>query len=187
MNKAEIRKTATQQRNSLTAQQLQQLSEQLLLQFIKFDFSAIHTIHLFLPIEKKNEPNTFLFIDWLQQNHPSITILVPRADFNTAMMTHHVYKDVKGLTKNVFDILEPQNENEHQGTIDMVLIPLLAFDQQGYRVGYGKGFYDRFLQRLTTKKIGLSLFPPVEQIADSNEHDVRLDLCLTPESVYVFN
>lgn len=187
MNKATIRKEATAQRKTLSAVQLQERSLQLLDQFTHLDFSGIHVLHLFLPIEKKKEPNTFLFIDWLQQHHPAIKIVVPRADFDTALMTHHLYTGVDGLEKNLYDILEPQNVNPHQGEIDMVLIPLLGFDLKGYRVGYGKGFYDRFLQPLSTKKVGLSLFAPVEEIADTDEHDIRMDICLTPEKIYVFN
>jgi len=187
MNKAAIRKAAMQRRNALNPTQLQELSEQLLTRFSQLDLSAVSVIHLFLPIEKKKEPNTYLIIDWLQLHHPQIKILVPRADFNTALMTHHVYTDSKGLEKNIFDIMEPQNENAHQGSIDMVLIPLLAFDQHGYRVGYGKGFYDRFLQGISTKKVGLSLFPPVAEITDTDVHDVRMDLCLTPGEIYEFD
>jgi len=174
-------------RNALPDEELQELTQQLLAHFSQFDFSEISVIHIFIPIEKKKEPNTFLFIDWLQKNHPHLKILVPRADFNTALMTHHVYKDLQGLEKNIFDILEPENTNAHEGQIDLVLIPLLAFDERGYRVGYGKGFYDRFLQNISTKKVGLSLFPPVDDIDDTDENDVRMDLCLTPEGVYVFN
>ncbi len=174
-------------RKDLNAAQLQQLSAQLLHQFSSLDLSAVSVIHIFLPIEKKNEPDTFLFIDWLQKQHPSIKILVPRADFNTALMTHHPYTDSNGLEKSIFDILEPQNKDAHQGHIDLVLIPLLAFDLQGYRVGYGKGFYDRFLQGINTRKVGISLFPPVAEIEDTDEHDVKMDLCLTPERIYVFS
>ncbi|MEJ5962348.1 5-formyltetrahydrofolate cyclo-ligase [Pedobacter immunditicola] len=187
MNKAEIRKAAMQRRNALSPLQLQELSQQLLTQFSRLDLSTVNVIHLFLPIEKKKEPDTYLMIDWLQLHHPAIKILVPRADFNTALMTHHVYTDSKGLEKNIFDIMEPQNEHAHQGDIDMVLIPLLAFDQHGYRVGYGKGFYDRFLQGISTKKVGLSLFPPLAEITDTDVHDVRMDLCLTPDKIYEFD
>jgi len=187
MNKAEIRKAAMRRRNALSADQLQELSEKLLTQFSRLDLTAVSVIHLFLPIEKKKEPNTYLIIDWLQLHHPEIKILVPRADFNTALMTHHVYTDSQVLEKNIFDIMEPQNENAHQGNIDLVLIPLLAFDQQGYRVGYGKGFYDRFLQGINTRKFGLSLFPPVAEISDTDAYDVKMDLCLTPDKVYVFD
>jgi 5-formyltetrahydrofolate cyclo-ligase len=67
-----------------------------------------------------------------------------------------------------------------------VIIPLLAFDERGYRVGYGKGFYDRFLQGLTTLKVGVSFFESGDDIEDVNEHDVQMDLCITPHRVYDF-
>ena len=68
----------------------------------------------------------------------------------------------------------------------MVLVPLLAFDTKGYRVGYGKGFYDRFLSKIDVKKVGISLFEAVECIADVHEDDIRLDLCITPKQIYSF-
>ena len=70
----------------------------------------------------------------------------------------------------------------------MVLVPLLCFDESGHRVGYGKGFYDRFLTkcRPDTQKVGLSYFPPVKEITDADSFDIRLDLCLTPEKVWRF-
>ncbi|MET3113119.1 5-formyltetrahydrofolate cyclo-ligase [Pedobacter sp. CG_S7] len=186
MDKAEIRKAAMKRRSGLSSEQIHEMSVQLLAYFIQQDLSTVNVIHIFLPIEKKNEPNTFLFIDWLQQHHPNIKILVPRADFDTALMTHHLYTDKKGLEKNLYDILEPQSDHPHEGQIDLVLIPLLAFDKRGYRVGYGKGFYDRFLQNIPTKKVGISLFSPVEEITDIDQYDVIMDYCLTPDGVYTF-
>jgi 5-formyltetrahydrofolate cyclo-ligase len=72
--------------------------------------------------------------------------------------------------------------------IDMILVPLLAFDKKGYRVGYGKGFYDKYLAdcRKNCIKAGFSYFDPVDEIADKGDFDVPLDLCITPQSVYVF-
>ena len=70
----------------------------------------------------------------------------------------------------------------------MVLVPLLCFDENGYRVGYGKGFYDRYLKQMNSKtiKIGLSLFPPVKLITDTSDWDVKLDFCITPEQIFKF-
>ena len=72
--------------------------------------------------------------------------------------------------------------------IDMVIVPLLAFDEQGFRVGYGKGFYDRFLKRTRPecKKVGLSYFVAEKRIDDVDAHDVPLDQCVTPEGVMQF-
>ena len=188
MNKAEIRKRASKRRQALSAAQVQHLTEQLLSSFSSLDFKGIKVIHLFLPIEKKKEPNTFLFIDWLKAHHPDIKIIVPRADFDTALMTHHEYTGAASLVKNLFHILEPQNINPHTGPVDMVLIPLLAFDRRGYRVGYGKGFYDRFLQGNPAQKIGLSFFAAEEDIiTDIDPHDVKMDRCLSPQHLYIFD
>ena len=88
-----------------------------------------------------------------------------------------------------YNITEPMNpvwvNNE---MIDMVITPLLAFDGEGYRVGFGKGFYDRFFASLNkdVKRIGISLFESCENIEDINEHDIPLTHCVTPNKTYTF-
>lgn len=186
MNKSAIRKQQTARRLALTETEVIELSRSLCRQFSTLDFQNIQTIHLFLPIAEKKEPDTFLLIRWLQENYPQIKLIVPRADFKTSLMTHHVYKGEESLQKSLFNILEPAADDLHTGDIDMVLVPLLAFDDRGYRIGYGKGFYDRFLEGLKTVKIGLSLFESVGTITDTHENDVRLDLCITPEKIIRF-
>lgn len=180
MLKAEIRKQALKDRLSISDVNYSFLNEGLLKQFMALDFKSIKTVHIFLPIIEKKEPNTFLLIEWLAENHPEIKIIVPKADFETALMTHHEYLGIDDLQKNLYNILEPQKGNLHNAEIDLVLIPLLSFDKNGYRVGYGKGFYDRFLENTNAQKIGLSLLPAISKIDDVNEHDIRLDFCITP-------
>jgi 5-formyltetrahydrofolate cyclo-ligase len=187
MTKAEIRKEAAGLRKALTDAELHQRSLMLLEQFKKLDLSRMQTIHIFLPISEKKEPDTFLIIEWLKQNHPTIKVIVPKADFNSLLMTHHVFSGHEDLQKNVFNILEPQEAVSHSGDIDLVIVPLLAFDLQGYRVGYGKGFYDRFLEGISTIKLGLSLFEPVPVISDADVHDIPLDSCITPSNRYDFS
>ena len=186
MTKAEIRKQAAVQRKGLSNAQVEAYSRALLGHFSLLDFSLVRTVHVFLPIAEKKEPNTFLLIDWLALHHPEIRIIVPKADFETALMQNYVYTGRPGLEKNFYNILEPAKGELHTGEVDMVLVPMLAFDRQGYRAGYGKGFYDRFLGGLGAQKIGLSFFGPVERIDDVNTHDVSLDCCITPEQVYCF-
>jgi len=186
MLKAEIRKQALKDRLLLNEETYQGLNKSLLKQFKTLDFSKIRCIHIFLPITEKKEPDTFLLIGWLTKSHPEIKIIVPKADFDTALMTNHEYIGLQDLKQNTYQILEPQNGKLHQGEIDMVIIPLLAFDLKGYRAGYGKGFYDRFLQNINAQKIGLSLYPAIEKIDDVNEHDIRLDFCITPTGIIKF-
>jgi len=175
-----------EQRKMLSDADVAAYSGELLRQFSLIDLADVKTIHLFLPIEDKKEPDTFLFIDWLNVHHPDIKIIVPKADFDTALMTSHRYEGKEDLLKNSYNILEPQKGVLHTGDVDLVLIPLLAFDLAGNRVGYGKGFYDRFLEDVKTRKIGLSFFAPTECIDDVQESDVKLDMCITPENIYTF-
>ena len=186
MKKSALRSQASQLRKELDHETLAALSRQQLEQFSTINLNGVKVLHIFLPIAEKNEPDTFLFIEWLKVNHPSIKIIVPKADFQTFVMTHHEIVDHQDLQKNAFNILEPQQGTEHQGEIDLVLLPLLAFDKRGYRVGYGKGFYDRFLQKMDALKVGLSLFDVSADIEDVNEHDLKLDLCITPGKLYDF-
>ncbi|MGF1922942.1 MAG: 5-formyltetrahydrofolate cyclo-ligase [Bacteroidia bacterium] len=186
MNKSETRKDALQQRLSLSADKREALSQKLLERFKTLDFSAIKSIHVFLPIESKGEPNTFLIIDWLRQAHPSIEIMVPKADFATGMLSSYIYSGNGDLKLSQHLIPEPQQASLTTTHPDMVLVPLLAFDLRGYRVGYGKGFYDRFLQGLSAVKVGLSFFGPITEINDVHLNDVRLDKCVLPDKVIAF-
>jgi 5-formyltetrahydrofolate cyclo-ligase len=186
MKKSALRSQANQLRKELPTEALKALSQQLLKQFQAINLNGVKVLHIFLPIAEKNEPDTFLFIEWLKKNHPHIKIIVPKADFQTFVMTHHEFDGHQDLQKNAYNILEPQQGSEHKGDIDLVLLPLMAFDGRGYRVGYGKGFYDRFLQGMDTLKVGLSLFDVSDNIDDVNEHDLKLDLCVTPAKLFDF-
>ena len=80
------------------------------------------------------------------------------------------------------------SEEVPSSKIEVVFIPLLAFDKQGNRVGYGKGFYDKFLAECNpnTIKIGLSFFEPEELISDVNTKDIQLYYCVTPNRTIKF-
>jgi 5-formyltetrahydrofolate cyclo-ligase len=93
------------------------------------------------------------------------------------------------FTKTVLNIFEPRSTCiVLPEDIDLVFVPLLSFDEKGYRVGYGKGFYDKWLAGCSPEclKVGISYFGPVESIEDRNDFDVPLDLCITPHNLYVF-
>lgn len=90
---------------------------------------------------------------------------------------------------SAFGILEPTDGNVvPPEEISLILVPLLCFDMRGYRVGYGKGFYDRYLKRCSPDAvtIGFSWFGPVKAIEDIDANDVPLKYCITPDQLYVF-
>lgn len=188
MRKAALRKLMLQQRRALPAQEVQQRSERIVsLFFKKFSLRPGLTIHIFLPILRNNEVNTWPIIERLRLEHPEVRVVVPVTDIAGNNLSHHILTNEAVLIYNAWGIPEPQHAQIIQAQeVDMVLIPLLAFDLSGHRVGYGKGYYDRFLAscRADVVKIGLSLEPAVESIDDPNPYDVPLDFAITPSEVW---
>lgn len=190
IQKRELRQQMLQQRAAYTAAELQEWSSRITGYF--FDYFALpepHTVHVFLPIVRKKEIDTWQIIRQLQMNHGHIRIAVSVSDFSTGTLDHFWLRPDTRLQENKWGIPEPVQAQAIAVTeIDMVLVPLLAFDPKGHRVGYGKGFYDRFLAscRPGTTKIGLSLESGGHQLADVHEGDVLLDYVITPAGVIRF-
>lgn len=143
--------------------------------------------HLFLPIEAQKEVNTEFLLQILAGRDKEV--VVSKSDFNTKGMTHYLLTDNTKLQVNDYGIPEPVDGLEVPSQkIEVVFVPLLAYDKKGNRVGYGKGFYDQFLCQCKPDviKIGLSYFDPEETISDVYESDVKLNFCVTPEGVIQF-
>lgn len=143
--------------------------------------------HLFLPIEEQKEVNTEFILHLLSGKDKEICI--SKSDFKSRNMTHYLLTDNTKIKKNEYNIPEPINGIEvPTNKLEVIFVPLLAFDKTGNRVGYGKGFYDKFLSECNSDaiKIGLSFFEPEELISDILEDDVKLDYCVTPKSVFEF-
>lgn len=188
MDKSALRKIYLEKRKSLSdaewLERCAQIKDQLL---AYFDFSNIKIIHCFLPITTKKEVDTWPIIQALQQQ--GISVAVSKVNWQAVSMEHYLLTPDTVLQDNQWSIPEPvAGETISSTKIDMILIPLLAFDLYGQRVGYGKGFYDRFLTQCASHafKVGLSLEPPVAKISDINPYDIRLDFVVTPEKVWEF-
>ncbi|HMI08336.1 MAG TPA: 5-formyltetrahydrofolate cyclo-ligase [Flavobacterium sp.] len=143
--------------------------------------------HVFLPIVEMHEVDTECILHLLAGKDKEI--VVSKSDFETRKMTHFLLTDNTKIKKNDYNIPEPVNGlGVPANVIEVVFVPLLAFDVSGNRVGYGKGFYDKFLSQCKpeTIKIGLSFFDAVDVVHDVFESDVKLDYCVTPEKTYKF-
>lgn len=143
--------------------------------------------HLFLTIEEQQEVDTEFVLQILAGKDKEI--VVAKSNFETLEMTHYLLTDNTKFQKNEYNIYEPVDGIEVPASkIDVVFVPLLAYDKKGNRVGYGKGFYDTFLAKCKPEviKIGLSFFEPEESIEDVLATDIRLDYCVTPEFLYSF-
>ena len=187
MTKAELRKIYLGKQKSLSLFERKQKSEQITDGFfVNLDLNKINFLHCFLPIEKFNEIDTNFIFQKIWRDFPQIETLVPRVNLQTDKIENLIFAPETEIVKNAWEIFEPtNNESIETEKIDVVLIPLLCFDARGFRVGYGRGFYDRFLKncRADCLKIGLSYFEPIGKISDAQEFDVRLDFCVTPEKI----
>ena len=128
-------------------------------------------------------------MEFLKFSNPGLHIVVPKTNFENNSMTHYIYDENTVLVKNAYHIMEPEGgQTAESADIDLVLVPLLAFDERGNRVGYGKGYYDRFLAecRADVIKVGLSFFEAGPLIDDTDEFDIPLTYCVTPQKVYEF-
>jgi 5-formyltetrahydrofolate cyclo-ligase len=143
--------------------------------------------HLFFPIQKLNEINTFLIRDILERRNKILYTSV-LGNLNNEMGTILVEKrtefveDQYGIpVSRNFELISPE-------LIQAVFVPLLAVDYKGQRIGYGKGYYDRFLATIDPKviKIGLSIFEPIHHIP-SESFDIPLDYCFTPKNMFNFS
>ena len=188
MTKAELRKIYLEKQKSMSPQERRGKSEAISnLFFDKFRLSRIKFLHCFVPIEKFNEIDTKLIFERVWREFPHVETIVPRVNFETNEIENLKFSPETVLTQNQWNIHEPShNERVETKDIDLILVPLLAFDARGFRVGYGKGFYDRLLKncRADCLKIGLSYFAPVQEIEDAREFDVKLDFCVTPEGIF---
>ena len=188
-DKKTLRKTYLAKRLQLSPDEYAELNKQLLDELKQLDLIGINYIHIYLPIPSKKEPDTTLLIGWLKQTHPGIKLVYPKTNFADHSMQHFLDDAELKIADTAFSIPEPVAGNEVAvADIDLVIVPLLAFDMQGYRVGYGKGFYDRFMAQCKSscRFIGLSFFEPVDTIDDLNEYDIPLKQCITPGKLWRF-
>ncbi len=190
MTKVELRANFLEKRKTISEAEYQQLNRAVYERFFTFsDLSFVKVLHCFLPITSKREVDTWLIIDRIRREYPHIRLSIPRINKETDRLENFFFEGLHQLKTNSWGIKEPkQGVPTESEKIDLVLVPLLTFDITGHRIGYGKGYYDKFLAlcRPDCNKVGLSLFAPIEKILEEPQ-DIKLNCCVTPEKVYTFN
>ncbi|MDY2586309.1 5-formyltetrahydrofolate cyclo-ligase [Winogradskyella aquimaris] len=187
MTKSEIRKKYKAFRKSLSFDQVDDFSLSIANRLLQLDIWDSSCYHIFLSIEEQKEVNTEFILNILAGKDKNIVI--SKSNFDDISMTHYLLTDGTKIKKNNYNIPEPVDGIEIKSSqIDVVFIPLLAFDNSGNRIGYGKGFYDRFLSECKpeTIKIGLSFFDAEAEHFETSENDIKLDYCVTPNQIYRF-
>ena len=189
MKKKEARKTFDKKRRELSYTDRLKWDDLILINFQSIALPQIDAVFSFYPMEERNEINVFTITGYLHFRNPNLQICYPKMEIDQPNMEAIACQADTIFTANAINILEPlSTEVVDPLDIDMVLVPMLAFDVSGNRVGFGKGYYDRFLSRCRPDciKVGLSYFEAVEKIEDADEFDVPLNFCITPQQAYVF-
>ena len=189
LSKQEARNLFRRKRTELTAKERLRLDDLLLIRFQQLPLPPLSCIHSYLEAPAKNELPTEKMIRYLEFAHPSLTVTIPRINPLTNQLESVVYDDATVLQLNALGIAEPVNGNVIPAEqLDLLIVPLLAFDRYGYRAGYGKGYYDAYLAgcRPDVITVGCSYFEPLEKITDTAHFDIPLNFCVTPQQLYEF-
>ncbi len=186
-NKKELRSKYKNLRSTFSENEIEEKSINITNQLLRLPIWNKTYFHIFLPIREHKEIDTELILHLLSGRDKEI--VVSKTIFESISMIHYLLNDSTKIRKNKYNIPEPIDGIEiPSDKIDVVFVPLLAFDEQGHRVGYGKGFYDKFLGECKPDavKIGLSYFEAEHLITDVHTEDMKLDYCVTPEKIYKF-
>ena len=187
--KKEIRDHYKNMRSRLGEDQIRWLSKDTCFNFLTFINKPDILVHTYLPIKDNNEIDTWRFIHKAWNQFPEMRFCTSVSNFKTKEMKHYFVTQETDFTEDAWGIPVPKSiERVNPKDIDMVLVPLLAFDRNGHRVGYGAGFYDRFMAQLRPDciKVGISLFPALDGLIPAEDHDVTLDFVLNPDTVINF-
>jgi len=182
MKKQTLRNIYKQKRADLSLLEIEKLQQNIYQQIYSLDISNIKTVHLFLSLVKFKEIDTQPIINYFREQNKEI--VVSKCNFKDNTLAHFYLDENTKLAVNKFGVPEPEYAKlALEKDLDLVFVPLLISDNQNFRVGYGKGFYDRFLSncRKDCKKIGLNFFAPIAKIKDVDNFDIPLDHIIYPK------
>ncbi len=150
-------------------------------------FQRARTVHVFRSTREEIETMPFIEYAWAIGK----TVVVPRIDATTSCLEHVVIDRRTHWTPGQFGIMEPTRDGSEVliaatelSSTDAVIVPIVAFDRECHRIGYGKGYYDGFLATTPAVKIGIAYECQRVQMIPTEPHDVRLDAIATEERWY---
>lgn len=175
--KKELRKQILAKRKGLSESSVIGKSNIITTKLIELkSFKKANSVHLYYPIN--NEVDTRKIIEYLWEK--KINVIMPRTDFNNHILVNYVVTNFDQLEKTKFNMLEPRESLEiFSGSPDLILVPGVAFDFDCNRMGYGGGFYDRFLSESTGCKIALSYDLQILEKLPTEDHDIKMDMIIT--------
>lgn len=188
MDKNTLRKVYLEKRKFLSEAEYERRNQLLYHRMIEFqEIHQFHSIHTFIPIKKNKEPDTFPFIQYLWSKEHDVDVITAISDLNNPILNHVKITEDTTFLENKWGIPEPQGCDSYPiDNIECVLVPMVVGSKNGHRIGYGKGYYDRFLQKCksSTKFVGITMSPLLENDVYASEYDIPMHSMITPFEIY---
>ena len=180
--KSKIRKSCIEKRSILNNKDVSHISRKVSDKLeSSIDWSNINSVHLYLAIRKNNEIDTTHIIAFLQAFHPHIDIYASKFDSQAEELIHGILKEDTIIDDDKFGIPTPTSADKSLSSIkfDLIIVPMISYDDDFNRLGYGGGTYDRFLSsQKSSYKVGLAYKMLKQEAIPTEEHDVKMDLVL---------
>jgi 5-formyltetrahydrofolate cyclo-ligase len=188
MDKNTLRKVYLEKRKLLSEAEYERRNQLLYHRLIEIQKThQFKSIHTFIPIKENKEPDTFPFIQYLWSKAKEVEVITAISDLNNPIMSHVRISEDTTFLKNKWGIPEPQDGVPFSiNKIECVLVPMVIGSKNGHRIGYGKGYYDRFLQNCNrkTRLIGITLSPLIEGDDFADQYDISMHTIITPFEVF---
>ncbi len=185
-DKNTIRREYLQRRSELSAEYMQRESEVLLSKAVALEeYKTADILLAYFPV--RNEPDILKIVRYTLRNGKRVAF--PASDTQSNELIFRYISSLDELLPGAYSIPEPPETNEIYAGEESALciVPALVYDRKGFRTGYGKGFYDRFLADFKGKSLGLVYSDFLCHELPVNETDIAVDIVITPkEELYIY-
>lgn len=138
------------------------------------------TVHMYWPSAKASEIDLRTLIYWLRTRGKHIVLPIVEHSSGAPTMSHARFEGMADLRRNAWGILEPKSgQRVDPQEIDAVVVPAFGAGRNGHRIGYGKGYYDAFLQHLNAPLLCPIYADCLVDHCPAEPHDVRMDILVT--------
>ena len=182
-----LRTVYSERRANMDVEKKKKLDEKIVNKFMSLaTYRYAHTLLLYYPV--KNEINVIPIIEKALADGKRVAL--PRCEATDSIMYYHYINSLDELACGRFGIKEPREDaelfdRENLGGPCAVIIPALAYDRAGYRLGYGKGFYDRYFSKPGISTVGLIYSEFLAEKLPHGRYDIAVDLLVSEKEVRI--
>ncbi len=184
-HKNELRSRLLEKRRDLSERLLSHISRRIYVRLIEFDvFASARNIHVYLPIIENREVDTWDIINTADKMGKEIVVPVMKS--GSINLRHCRLKPGKTKLKhNELGIPEPREQEEYSDPeVDLIIVPMVGGDHYCNRLGYGRGYYDRFLKtQSNATTIGIMPDECLVPNIPTEEHDIPLNCIVTETTI----